>query len=321
MSRVFEIPAGMPIIRYEQSQVRAFKEGQGWDAKDPISNLELVHKPAFILVVNNQAVIDDNNKKIDDAIYITDKFILQSMTENRTEKVQIMETFGDAAISFFDMKTKVYQISGTLLEANGGPKTNYYKWASMFKDFYEKHFRGTQLARQKKIAVLSVMDNLIYFYPLNLNVSVVSAAPYSVVFNMNILVTKHNLTANNDSPLNNQYKFYLTLEQDLGIPEAIKEEEEATIKLNTAMANGPANTVAKLWGIRAGLLSKIYFLNQKYIELTSKYAEAYIKGNKDEISTLMILDIQAATDEADDIQTRDTNEAEKSYRIATTEPV
>jgi len=193
----YDEPIVMPT-KYYSTPIKAFKEGKGWDAKDPISGLELIHKPAFILIASNPK----SKKHIDDNLYVTDKFILQSITENRTEKVQILETFGEsAAISFFDMRTRVYQISGTLIEANGGPKINHYKWASAFKHFYENHLRATQLARKGKIAVLTVQENSIYCYPISLNISGVASNPHLVTFSMHIIVTKHILTANSTRSL------------------------------------------------------------------------------------------------------------------------
>ena len=310
MSNTFEIPPGGKAVRYKQVPINAFKQGKGWDAKDPIRCVELIHKPAFILVTNNQEVISPSNPKINDTVFITDKFILQAMTENRTEKVQILETFGDsAAISFFDRKTKIYQMAGTLLEANGGPKPNYYKWASVFKDFYENYLRGTQLARQCKIAILTVMDNLIYFYPLNLTVNVVATAPYSVTFSMNILVTKHTLTANSDRSLESDYKFDTDIAEQLGADKAREEFLEADALWQVKLEEeGASNTdIINLGAIAAGKFAKSNYLEEETTRLVNKFQDAYKKNKTQEIREVLMIDVQKSVDESVRIETNETN--------------
>jgi hypothetical protein len=195
--------------------VRTYKAGDGWDAKTPPKGLKLIHKPAFIVIMKNpEAESDDNN----DTVYMTDKFILQSLTENRTERVQILETFGTSAISFFNSKTKIYQIAGTFIEARGGKTANSYNWKSVFEDLYENHLRGSMLMKEKNIAILNVLDNLIYFYPINLVVGTVANAPHTAAFNMNIIVTRHVLTAGDMSE--NYTTKFLDINKLLGLYES-----------------------------------------------------------------------------------------------------
>ena len=229
---VFDLPSGKPFKLYA-TPIQAFKEGQGWDAKDPVSGLELIHKPAFILITADPNIdIAADDTPPDGIVRLLDKFILQSITENRKEKVQILETFDkNANLSFFGSTTKVYQISGTCLEANGGPIKNHYKWASTFKHFYENYLRGTQLVKNKKIAVLAAQENLFYCYPISLNISNNSTSQHLATFSMEMIVTDHILTAGvKGRPLSEEFRFQNDLKDWLGIVKAEKEYSAARQK-------------------------------------------------------------------------------------------
>ena len=70
--------------------------------------LEEIDAPAIIMI---QSLGDSTIK------YITNKFLLQSVTKPRMERFQIIETFRQARLYFFGERTKVYSITGQVLEA------------------------------------------------------------------------------------------------------------------------------------------------------------------------------------------------------------
>jgi hypothetical protein len=65
-------------------------------------------------------------------------FFLQSVSENREEKQQIMETFGDPYIFFFGQRARVMQFQGVLLN------TWDFNWEAEWWDNYENYLRGTR---------------------------------------------------------------------------------------------------------------------------------------------------------------------------------
>ncbi len=126
--------------------------------------------------------------------YGTNKFFLQSITENKQERAQILETFGDSVILFFGERTRVYTLNGSILDANqkyfGQVDEVVFNWAAAFRLFYDEHLRGTQLAKDGKVAVLSVNGQVYIGYPLSLSMITDSRNPMLAGFNMSWAVVK-----------------------------------------------------------------------------------------------------------------------------------
>jgi len=131
-------------------------------------------------------------------IYQTNKFILQSIVKPMQERFQIIETFGEPSINFFDQRTRIFTIQGILFDAEdptqldnpGGTvvsdaqkSVNY--WATAFQDFYEQVLRGTKLIQAGYIAALYVNNWYIKGYPLQLTITKSSdTLPYGAIFQM-----------------------------------------------------------------------------------------------------------------------------------------
>lgn len=117
---------------------------------------------ATILVVDND---DRSNIK-----HITNKFVLGSMSIQRQEKAQLVETLGTSSVSFFGDSVKVYTFSGQAVDYPSGTSTPHESMhQSSLLRLYDNHLRGTKLVKTNKIGVLKVMNHLIYGYPMNLN--------------------------------------------------------------------------------------------------------------------------------------------------------
>lgn len=124
-------------------------------------------------------------------------FILTNVSEQRTEKYQVFETFGAPALFFFDKKVSTYTFSGYLID---GEYKNHSKpdgnnlgssWAVEFKNFWEENFRGTKLVNQGQIAFINFNKSGIWGYPVNLSTNVNTNAPFLSGFSFNMIVTKH----------------------------------------------------------------------------------------------------------------------------------
>lgn len=112
-------------------------------------------------------VVDtDDKSKIS---HITNKFYLSNFSMQFREKAQLVETFGASSVSFFDDSIKVYNFSGQAIDY---PSDSHAPYESMQQSsliqLYNKHMRGTLLVKNNQIAVLKVMNHLIYGYPLNM---------------------------------------------------------------------------------------------------------------------------------------------------------
>jgi len=112
-------------------------------------------------------------------------YILQSVQEQRVEKQQIIETFGDPFVFFFGERPRILQVSGLLIN------TADFNWRSQFWKNYEERLRGTKLVQQNARAYLSFDTIIVEGYLLNATAMDDSSRPYSIPFNFSMLVTNY----------------------------------------------------------------------------------------------------------------------------------
>jgi hypothetical protein len=117
------------------------------------------------------------------------KFFLERVHENREEKVQVLDTFGEFVAFFFGRKPEVYSYSGTLLNAKN------HDWKNEFQENYDNYLRGSQAVKYRATMMLQYDDVLVEGYMLNCQISMEAVADKSVPFAFNLLVL-------NRSPLN-----------------------------------------------------------------------------------------------------------------------
>jgi len=110
-------------------------------------------------------------------------FILQSVEDQRQEKQQIIETFGDPYVFFFGERPRIMTFSGLLIN------TADFNWRSQFWANYEQYFRGTRLAQLNARAYISFDTRVVEGYPLTANAVDVADTPYSIPFGLTMLVT------------------------------------------------------------------------------------------------------------------------------------
>ena len=125
---------------------------------------------------------EDNRGRVD--VYAD--FILQQITEERSEKNQIIETFGDSFVFFFGERPRMLSISGLLMN------TDDFGWRAQFMRNYEDHLRGSKLVQRNARLYLAWDTIVIEGYPINLSASEDSGNPYSVNFQMQIFLTNYN---------------------------------------------------------------------------------------------------------------------------------
>jgi hypothetical protein len=117
------------------------------------------------------------------------KFFLEQVQENREEKVQVIDTFGEWIAFFFGRKPEVYSYGGTLLNA-----TNH-DWKNEFQENYDNFLRGSKAVQNQATIMLQYDDVLVEGYMLNCSISMTGAMDKSVPFQFNMLVI-------NRSPMN-----------------------------------------------------------------------------------------------------------------------
>lgn len=88
-------------------------------------------------------------------------FFLQSVQEERVEKQQILETFGEAYIFLFGERARVMSFSGILVNSQD------FNWEAEWWDNYENELRGTKCVENDARVFLQFDDTLIGGYILS----------------------------------------------------------------------------------------------------------------------------------------------------------
>jgi len=112
-------------------------------------------------------------------------FILQNVTEQRMEKHQIVETFGDSYVFFFGESPRFLDCSAILVN------TLDFNWRAEWWHNYEKYLRGTKLVELGARCYLFWDDNVVEGYMLNAIAAEASEQPYSVTLQFKFFVTKY----------------------------------------------------------------------------------------------------------------------------------
>jgi hypothetical protein len=126
-----------------------------------------------------------------DITAITNKFFLTGMQLGMREKAQLLETFGGAYLSFFGQAAPVYQFTGQALEfiSEADPHSGLHQ--SALTELYHTKLRGTQLIKERSIAILKVQNHHIWGFPLNYQVGYSSNSEKVTNFSMSWAVVKH----------------------------------------------------------------------------------------------------------------------------------
>jgi|PlaIllAssembly_1097288.scaffolds.fasta_scaffold00050_12 hypothetical protein len=88
-------------------------------------------------------------------------FFLQTVTDPRQEKQQIVETFGDAYIFFYGESPRIMNLEGLLLN------TTDFNWRAEWWENYERLFRGTRLVENGARLYLIFDDIIVEGYMMN----------------------------------------------------------------------------------------------------------------------------------------------------------
>ena len=119
------------------------------------------------------------------ATYNYSNFIIQNITENRQEKAQVLETFGDTFVFFFGERPRILQVQGVLMN------TLDFNWRSEFWYNYEHTLRGTKLVEQNARIYLFYDDLVVEGYMLGANATDNAEMPYHIPFSFQLFVTNH----------------------------------------------------------------------------------------------------------------------------------
>lgn len=112
-------------------------------------------------------------------------FIVRSIQEQRVEKQQIVETFGEDYIYFFGERPRFLNVSGMLLN------TKDFNWKSEFWENYERYLRGTRLVEQNARLYFYFDDVVIEGYIVSAGTTQESDNPYMMPFQFQMFVCNY----------------------------------------------------------------------------------------------------------------------------------
>jgi len=112
-------------------------------------------------------------------------FLMQSVREERAEKQQIIETFGDDYVYFFGERPRFLHVNGMLIN------TQDFNWKSEFWYNYENHLRGTKLVEQNARLYLYFDDIIVEGYMMNASSTQQADQPHLMPLQFSIFITNY----------------------------------------------------------------------------------------------------------------------------------
>ena len=114
-------------------------------------------------------------------------FILQGVQEQRVEKQQIVETFGEDYIFFFGERPRIYTFNAVLMN------TRNFNWKSEWWKNYEETLRGTKLLERNARMYLYFDDVVIEGYMLQAQASQMVDDPYKLPLTFQVFCTNYSI--------------------------------------------------------------------------------------------------------------------------------
>jgi hypothetical protein len=112
-------------------------------------------------------------------------FLIQSLSEQRAEKQQIVMTFGAPYIFFFGEQPRIISITGVLLD------TEDFNWRAEWWENYDLYLRGTQCVRARTRVYLSWNDIVVEGYVMQAAASEDASNRNLVQFQFQMFLTNY----------------------------------------------------------------------------------------------------------------------------------
>lgn len=112
-------------------------------------------------------------------------FLLQSVTEQRAEKSQIVETFGEDYIYFFGERPRFLEVTGILINSQD------FNWKNEFWENYETKFRGTRLVEMNARMYFYYDDVVVEGFMMGAQATYASEQPHMLPIQFRIFVCNY----------------------------------------------------------------------------------------------------------------------------------
>ena len=160
-------------------------------------------------------------------------FFIQTVSEQRQEKQQIVDTFGDSYIFFFGESPRFVQVQGMLLN------TADFNWRAEFWDNYEKYFRGTKLVERGARLYLIYDDIIIEGYLVAANAQETAENRTIISFGFQMFVTGYSNISTIGDPHVPGYdeEMYRGVNEDAGVYQEGVDQYQSSSSADRALAD------------------------------------------------------------------------------------
>ncbi len=166
---------------------------------------------------------------------IYSNFLLQKVHEERMEKAQILETFGEPYIFLFGERARIVSFQGILIN------TQDFNWEAEWWYNYDTYLRGTQAVQNDARVFIAYDETVVSGYIISASADKISGEPYLLNFQFQIFLTGYQ----SFSQLGNPYaEPGLSLSSKLGSSQLVTTAAEAAV-FGPSIGGGsvgPANT-------------------------------------------------------------------------------
>lgn len=178
------------------------------NVRRPLRGLQIKRDSYAVLRVmradgTNIPLLDSSSSDVDDAGRGSSQefsnFIVQSFQDQRMEKQQIVQTFGEDYIFFFGEQPRFVNVSGILVN------TKNFDWKNEFLENYERYLRGTRLVENNARLYMYVDDVVLEGYLVNSSVNMSADQPYLVQFQFQMFVCQYATLTNTGSVYFQEY--------------------------------------------------------------------------------------------------------------------
>lgn len=184
-------------------------------------------------------------------------FILQSVQENRMERHQVVETFGDTYLFLFGESPRFLQVQAVLLNSLD------FNWEAEFDYNYENFLRGTKSIEQGARCYLFYDDNVVEGYILNASKMKDAQNPLMVQLSFQFFVTNSSNVSINGSVADFPIRQSATVPAGVDLTQMMNGEQvDALLSSSLGNSNGLASFNNS--SFQVPLRSKIYDNKDEY---------------------------------------------------------
>jgi hypothetical protein len=125
---------------------------------------------------------------------IYSNFLLQKVHEERMEKIQVLETFGEPYIFLFGERPRIITFQGILVN------TFDFNWEAEWWYNYDNYLRGTKAVENDARAFITYDTTLVSGYIISASADKVSGEPYFLNFQFQLFLTDYTNFSNIGNP-------------------------------------------------------------------------------------------------------------------------